>query len=423
MLIKLAYGKKGYSINLSDNYNIDIIEPVWVNGVPDQKPAITEALRKPYNCKPLKEIITKEDGVAVIFSDITRATPYNIIMPSLLDELQDVPKNKICFFCANGTHRLLTGTELITLLGERFVNEYEIVQNVATDKKLFEYVGTTSSGNAILLNKKILDYKVKILTGFIEPHFFAGFSGGGKALIPGLVHEKTIKYNHSVSHLSHKNAKWGMTYGNPLWEEIMEAAELVPGLFLLNVTLNKEKEITNVFAGDLRTAHNAGCQFVKESAMVPVDKLYDIVITSNSGYPLDLNVYQSVKGMSAAAQIVKEGGHIIVAAECWDGVPPNSDYELILGSVNSPDELLDFINEKEDSLRDTWQIYIQGMIQKKAKVYLYSDKLDDNTIKKTLLNPVPDICSLVDELIKKTGSDTRICVLPEGPHTIPYLKS
>jgi nickel-dependent lactate racemase len=421
MIINLAYGKTGYIIELSDKYHIDIIEPRWVDSVHDQSLAITEALRNPYRSKPLKKIVGNNDKVAIIFSDITRATPYHIILPALLNELQNIPQKNICFYCANGTHRLATDQELISVLGETIVKNYEIVQNDADNSDLHEYVGTTISGNEVFLNKKILNCNLKILTGFIEPHFFAGFSGGGKALVPGMASVKTIKYNHSISHLSHENAIWGVTYGNPLWEEMMEAAEFVPGLFLLNITLNRNKEITNVFPGDLRTAHMAGCQFVRNSAMAPVDNLYDIVITTNSGYPLDLNIYQTVKGMSAAAQIVKTGGSIIMAAECCDGTPPESDYETILTSANSVNDLMKFIKENESTLKDTWQIYYQALIQQKANVYIFSDQLDDETIKRALFNPVNDISSLIDELVSRIGPQTKICILPEGPQTIPYL--
>jgi lactate racemase len=422
MISKLAYGKTGYAIELSDNYNIDIIEPRWVDSVNDQSSAITKALRIPYKSKPLKDVVGSDDKVAIIFSDITRATPYNIILPALLNELRTIPNENICFFCANGTHRPATNEELVKILGKTIVSNFKIIQNNANDSDLHQYVGTTASGNEIFLNKEILKCNIKILTGFIEPHFFAGFSGGGKALIPGMAYVNTIKYNHSISHLSHEKVNWGITYGNPLWEEIMEAAEFVPGLFLLNITLNRNKEITNVFAGDLRTAHMAGCQFVKESAMAPVDNLYDIVITSNSGYPLDLNIYQTVKGMSAAAQVVKEGGHIIMVAECWDGTPSNSDYETILTSVNSVNDLMKFIKENESTLKDTWQIYFQALIQQKASVYLFSDKIDNETIKRALFKPVNNIDHLIDDLVRKIGPQAKICVLPEGPQTIPYLK-
>ena len=420
MIINLAYGKTGLSVDLSDKYNVDVIEPNWVDGLEDQSYAITEALRNPYKSKSLRELVSNNQ-VAIIFSDITRATPYDIIIPAVLNEIPNIPRKNICFFCANGTHRKATHEELITILGEDIVNNYKIIQNNITNSELFENVGTTKSGNDIFLNKEILEYDIKILTGFIEPHFFAGFSGGGKALVPGMAGLKTIKNNHSIANLSHKRATWGITSGNPIWEEIMEAAEFVPGLFLLNIALNKKKQITGVFAGDLRTAHREGCNLVKNSAMVPVDKLYDIVITSNSGYPLDLNIYQTVKGMSAASQIVKDGGNIIIAAECWDGTPSKSDYEKILSSVKTIDELMSYTREHESTLKDSWQIFLQVLIQKKADVYLFSDHLDAATVKNALLHPVVNIKSLVDKLVIKTGPKTNICVLPEGPWTIPYL--
>jgi nickel-dependent lactate racemase len=190
---------------------------------------------------------------------------------------------------------------------------------------------------------------------------------------------------------------------------------------LLNVTLNGGKEITGVFAGDLRTAHREGADFARNTAMIRLEKPYDLVPTSNSGYPLDLNVYQSVKGMSAAERIVKKGGAIIIAAECWDGIPSGSDYETILESVGSPQEMMEFIKAHEPSLKDTWQVYFQAMIQEKAEVYLYSG-LEHEVAGKCLLKPVDDIGALVKMLTEKMGVNMRICALPQGPWTIPYLE-
>jgi nickel-dependent lactate racemase len=223
--------------------------------------------------------------------------------------------------------------------------------------------------------------------------------------------------------LENENARWGITAGNPLWEDVREAAEFLPALFLLNITLNKNKEITGVFAGELGDAHREGCAFARDTAMAPVEEAYDLVITSNSGYPLDLNVYQSVKGMSAAAQVVKEGGEILIASECWDGIPAGSDYERILAATESIDELYDYIKENENSLQDTWQVFFQVLIQQKARVSLYTDKLDDDIVRRVLLNPVDDPDMLVENILKQKGPGARICVLPEGPQTIPYIRN
>lgn len=421
MELKLAYGKTGIRVQIPDHIHTQVVEPRYVSGLDDQKAAVAEALAYPIQHPPLKDAVSSDQKVAIVFSDITRATPYHILVPALLEALAHLPDQHIVFFCATGTHRPATRQELITILGSKVVERFRIVQNEAGDSSLFSEVGTTTSGNRILLNKEILDYDLRILTGFIEPHFFVGFSGGGKALMPGMAHVETIRFNHSIKNLENPKARWGFTYGNPLWEEVMEAAEFAAPLFLLNITLNRDKEITGVFAGGLREAHKLGCAFAKDTAMAGLDRPFDVVITSNSGYPLDLNVYQSVKGMSAAEQVVKDGGSIVVAAECWDGIPSGSDYETILRSAGNPEELLTFIKQHEATLKDTWQVYFQAMIMQKSEVYLYSS-LETKLVEATLLKPAHKLEELVGELITKYGPDVRICVLPEGPQTIPYLR-
>ncbi len=421
MKINLAYGRKGIQINLPDHLNVDVIEPRYVKGLPNQQDAVWEALTDPIGHTPLQELVKPDQRVAIIFSDITRATPYQILVPALLKSLEKVPKQNITFFCATGTHRPVTRKELCAILGKEIVNNYKIVQNDATQREQFQYVGTTKAGNKILLNKEILAYDLRILTGFIEPHFFAGFSGGGKALMPGMAHVDSIRFNHSIRMLENPKSRWGITQGNPLWEDVMEASEFADPLFLLNITLNRNKEITGVFAGALREAHKQGCLFVKETAMVPLAQPYDIVVTSNSGYPLDLNIYQSVKGMSAAEQVVKKGGTIVIAAECWDGIPSGSDYDKILTSAGSVPALMDFVRKNETMYKDTWQVYFQAMIQEKSDVYLHST-LENSTVERALLKPTGNLDSLLLKLIQHHGKKSRICVLPEGPHTIPYLQ-
>ena len=421
MNIELAYGKKGLEIQIPDQVHIEVVESRYIKGMPQPYKAVREALDSPIQHPPLKKSVHSHQKVAIIVNDITRATPYPILVPALLDSLNHLPDKNITFFCANGTHRPATDQELVTILGKEIVERFRVVQNDATQSGAFQYVGTTASGNRILFNKELLEYDLRILTGFIEPHFFAGFSGGGKALMPGMAYVDSIRYNHSIKNLEIPKTGWGQTYGNPLWEDIMEAAEFATPIFLLNISMNRDKEITGVFAGDLRAAHKRGCAFVKESAMVGLDQPFDIVITSNSGYPLDLNLYQSVKGMSAAAQIVKKGGTIIIAAECWDGIPAGSDFENILHSVNGKEELMDFIKLHEANLKDTWQVFFLARILQNSDVYLYST-LDDQKVKEAFIKPTDNVSKLVQDLVKVYGSDSRICVLPDGPLTIPYLK-
>jgi nickel-dependent lactate racemase len=223
--------------------------------------------------------------------------------------------------------------------------------------------------------------------------------------------------------IAHSNATWGSTRGNPIWEEMCEVALRTEPTFLLNVTLNVNGQITGVFAGDLLAAHAQGCDFVKENAMVAVDEPYDVVITTNSGYPLDLNLYQSVKGMSAASQIVRKGGSIIIATACEDGLPDHGQYASLLAEAGSPERVMELISRPGFSGQDQWQVQIQAQIQQEASVYVYSDGLTDEQIEQALFRPCCNIEATVAQLLENYGPQARICVIPEGPQTIPYLRS
>ena len=421
MKIKLPYGEEGLDINLPDYLNIDVLEPRHTEGLPDQAAAIEDALLNPIDSRPLREMVKQSDTVGIVINDITRPMPYKIILPILLRELGDIPDEQILLFNATGTHRPNTDTELTEMLGEDVLSRYRIIQNDAADRSSHKFVGTTKSGNEIWLHKTYLDCDIRILTGFIEPHFFAGFSGGGKAVMPGLALLETIIANHSVSNIDHPKATWGVTYGNPIWEEIQQAATIVPPSFLLNLALNKDKKITAVCAGDFHKAHKQGCDYVRKNVMVAVEKPYDIVITSNSGYPLDMNLYQAVKGMSAAARIVTTGGSIVVAADCKEGIPAHGEYGRLLCEAESHDFLLKQIHEKDFVRQDMWQAQIHSMICQKADVYFHSRNLSDEQIKHAFLKPCSKVEDTVDELLYKYGKNASICVLPEGPQTIPYI--
>jgi len=309
------------------------------------------------------------------------------------------------------------------MLGNDIVRKYRIIQNDAHDRNTHILIGRTKNGNEIQLNKEFLNCEQKILTGLIEPHFFAGFSGGGKAVMPGLAFIETVIHNHSAMNIDHPMATWGITGGNPIWEDIREAALMTEPVFLLNVTLNRKKEITGVFAGDIDKAYEKGCRFVRDNVMIPVEHSFDVVITSNSGYPLDLNLYQCVKGMSAAFQVVKPGGSIIIAGECWDGIPEHGSYGKLLRSVSNPDELLNKIRSPGFYEADMWQAQIQALICQQAEVYVYSTGLSENQIRDAMLKPCKSIEDTVNKLREKYGNSMSICILPEGPQTIPYIRN
>jgi len=423
MQVRLAYGKTGLNLVLPDDANITMVENRYVPALPDPIAALRDSLRSPIQHRPLRELAQSGDTVAIIFSDITRPTPNHLILPAILAELDHIPPENILLCNALGTHRPNTPDELRQMLGDHLVDTYRIKQNNAVDQSTQVYLGRSSFGHDIWINRAYMQADVKILTGFIEPHFFAGFSGGGKAVMPGMAGQQTVFGNHDAGMIANPNATWGVTHDNPIWEEAREAALMSNPTFLLNVTLNRDKQITGVFAGQLEAAHDAGIEFVRQSSMIPVDKPCDIVITTNSGYPLDLNLYQSVKGMSAAEQIVRPDGSIIIAAECSDGIPDHGLYGQLLREADSPAALFDTIMQASVTRQDQWQAQIQARIQQKADVYVYTQNLTEQQIRDALLLPCIDIARTVDMLRRKYGRDAHIGILPEGPQTIPYLQT
>lgn len=420
MRVRLAYGREGLEIDLPDG-NVTVVEPRHVPGVPDEAEAIRAALRSPRGTRPLRELAGPADTVAIVFSDLTRPQPRDRMLPVLLEEIAHVPREQIVLINALGTHRPNTPAELAEMLGGEIVGRYRVVQHDARDRAGLVSVGRAAAGHAVAVNAEYMAATVRILTGFIEPHFFAGFSGGPKAVLPGLAGEEAILANHGAAMIGHPRATWGVTAGNPIWEEMREVAVRTRPTFLLNVALNRERRISGVFAGDMEAAHAAGVRQVAAAAMVPVPQRFDIVVTSNSGYPLDLNLYQAVKGMSAAAQVVKPGGSIVIAAECWDGMPAGSEYERLLQLARTPAELLAMIRSWEGVRPDQWQAQVQAQVQARAEVYVKSSYLDDEAIRRAMLGPCQAVEETVAMLLSRYGPRASLCVLPEGPLTIPYV--
>ncbi len=423
MRIKLAYGKAGLPLELDDSLNVTVVEPAFVPALTDPAGAVREALRRPIGSPPLHDLVRPGMRVGVVFSDITRPAPNPLMLSAVLEVLDAVPGVEVTLFNALGTHRPNTEAELRGMVGDTIFERRRIVQNDTFDPATQVRVGVTSKGHETWLNAGLMRCDLKILTGFIEPHLFAGFSGGGKAVMPGMAGQRTVLGNHDAGMVGHPKAIWGVTGGNPIWEEVREVAGQAGRLFLLNVTLNRDKAVTGVFAGDLDLAHAAGCAFVKRSAMVPVPRPFDIVVTTNSGYPLDINLYQSVKGMRAADQVVRPGGTIIIATSCWDGIPEHGLYGKLLRESRDPRQLLDRICAPGFLEQDQWQAHIQALIQLKADVYVRSDGLTDEQIRGALLIPCRRVEDTITELIAKYGRSAQICVMPEGPQTIPYIAS
>ena len=417
--VQLAYGKTGLPVNVPDS--AIVVEPRHLPALADDKAAVVAAMRNPQGTPPLKSMVGKDDTVAIVISDITRPTPNHKLVPWIMEELDHVPRENFVIINGLGTHRANTQEELAGMLGWDIVNTVRIENHDAFDDAKLVRVGRNSYGSEVYFNKTYVEAKFKIVTGFIEPHFFAGFSGGPKGINPGVAGIKTILDFHNAEMIGHPLSTWGVIEGNILQDAATQNCLMAKPDFMLNVTLNGEKQITGVVAGDVIAAHREGCKFVKETAMYAVDEPFDIVVTTNSGYPLDQNLYQTVKGMSAAAQIVKQGGAIISASECSDGVPDHGNYAKILKMRDTAGELLEMICDPEFCLFDQWQVQVQAMVQLKADCYLFST-LDPQIVKNAKFMPIDCVEATLQQLCQKIGPQVRVAVLPLGPLTIPYVR-
>jgi nickel-dependent lactate racemase len=344
------------------------------------------------------------------------------MLEALFSEMPDVRLEDVTILIATGTHRRNNEVEIESMLGRKFAGRCHVVCHDGRDPASLVHVGDTRTGVRVLLNRAWVESDFKITTGFVEPHFFAGFSGGPKMVAPGLAGLDTVMELHNAARIGHPKATWGITEGNPIHDDVREISRMTGVDFAIDVTLNRDQQITAAFAGDLLLEHAAACACAKKNAMRSVGSPFDVVVTTNSGYPLDQNLYQAVKGISAAAKIVKEGGTIICAAECRDGIPDHGSYGQILASARSPRELLAMIESPGYSRPDQWQVQIQAQVQLKAHVLLKSDRLHPDQLRAAHFEPVDDVSSAADEALRHAGSKAKLCVLPQGPQTIPYIE-
>ncbi|MDP6795617.1 MAG: nickel-dependent lactate racemase [Verrucomicrobiota bacterium] len=418
MTVNLAYGSGHLPIEFPAD-RTTVIEPAHLDGLADERAAVLDALQRPIGSQALLERISPNTKVCIAFTDLTRATPNDRIIPWLLEHLGG-PSDNITLLNQLGTHRPNTRQELETMLTPEVVANYRVLNHEPENPDSLVQVGTTADGTPALLNRHIVEADLRIVTGFIEPHFFAGFSGGVKGIMPGCAGLETVMSNHGAKNIGDPRATFGVTDGNPLWEELRDIALKAGPSFMLNVTLNEQRDITNVFAGGILEAHRTGCAFVKNSAMQRVEQPFDIVVTTNSGYPLDLNLYQGVKGMSAGARVLKEGGTLILAAECREGVPGGSPLDKLLRSARSIEEVLTMLSTPGFVRPEQWQAQIQALVQRKAEVLVHS-LLDKETVAACHLKSCPDISAEVTNRLNAVGPEARVAVLPQGPLTIPYL--
>ena len=420
-VIKIPYGREQLSLEIEPEQLKAVLEPE--SKAPEVKRTeqdiVRQALAEPIASPQLSEIASKAHRVLLITSGHTRPMPSKITLPILLDEIRSQnPDVQVKILVATGFHRLTKPDELIARFGQKLCDKEEIIVHDSRDKKHLVFKGKLPSGGELWLNDLVDWADLIVAEGFIEPHFFAGFSGGRKSILPGIAGTATVLANHCAAFIASENARTGNLQDNPIHKDMLFAAEKVGLAFILNVALDANKKIIRAFAGHPDKAHRLGCQFVSRRAIVR-RQLADIVITSNGGYPLDQNIYQAVKGMTSAETCVREGGVIIMVAACEDGHGGEAFYRWF-AEAKIPQEVTAKIARiaQKDTLPDQWEAQILARVLTKCTVILVSNFCNPEVIRTMHMLQAPDIATALKMAREKMGEKADITVIPDGVSVI-----
>jgi nickel-dependent lactate racemase len=420
MEIILKYGKKDLKVNLNETKNFaGILSSKDAQKINNPKQKIAESLETPINSKPLVDIAKSKKDVCIVISDITRPVPNKIILPPILESLDNagIDKNKVKILIATGIHRPNEGDELIELVGEEIAKNYNIINHFSKNDDDMIYVGDIEKGVPAYVNKHYINADLKILTGFIEPHMWAGYSGGRKSILPGISSINTLKYMHGPEMVAHPMTKYGILEGNPFHEAGLKIMEMTGADFIVNVTLDNDKDITGIFSGHPIDAHLKGCDFLSKYCVTTLSEPLDFIVTTNSGAPLDCNLYQTVKGITATTPVLKKNGEIIIASYCNEGLG-SDEYIEVLNKMDTPENFVKRIMNKDFFIPDQWcaQETFQVMID--HPIYLYSDGIPKETKEKYGFKHIDSIEDTAKKLLEKYGENARWAVVPTGPMVI-----
>ncbi|MEA4836482.1 MAG: nickel-dependent lactate racemase [Anaeromusa sp.] len=420
-VVKIPYSKGFIEAQFDDARLVGVLESKAHHYKPEagEQELVKKALENPIGSPRLRDLVKGKNKIVIIASDHTRPVPSKIMAPIMLEEIRSGnPEADITFLIATGFHRPTTKEELIGKFGEKVVAEEKIVVHNAFEPEAMVNIGKLPSGGDIVINKLAVEADLLISEGFIEPHFFAGFSGGRKSVLPGVVSKVTVLANHNSRFIASDKARTGNLEGNPIHIDMLHAAKTAKLQFILNVVIDADKKIIKAFAGDLEKAHAEGTKFAGELANVAA-KPADIAITSNGGYPLDQNIYQAVKGMSAAEATCRKGGVIIICAACNDGHGGEDFYEWFK-KAESAQAVMDEIMaiEPQHTLPDQWEAQILARILIDHTVIMVTDQCDHSMItdmKMKVANTLPEAMKMAEGIV---GKDASITVVPDGVSVI-----
>jgi nickel-dependent lactate racemase len=416
----LPFGKTEICLRVPARNYLGSVEPREKAGVPDAKVEIQRALREPIGSRKLEEIVRPESRVVIVVDDATRHAPSDLMLPPLLDELNalGVKDENVTIIFGCGIHRAVTPEEAIKLLGVAVFNRVKSVSHDCKAQDLI-YVGSTQKhGTKVFLNRMFAEADVRILTGDICLHYYAGYGGGRKSVLPGVSGEETIKHNHAM--LLDANARTGVLEGNPVNEDMVEAARLAKTDFILNVVTNSKGEIVKAFVGDLEQAFNEGAKLVDEMYRTTVDRRADIVVVSPGGHPADVNLYQAYKGLDNALEVVKRGGVIVLAAECPEGHGNQVFYEWMakFGDLKAVEKEI----KRNFVLGGHKAYYLLKALQNHQIILVSSmpDYYASSIFKVKIARAINDA---LNQALDVAGKNAKVWVMPYGNFTFPEVKT
>ena len=425
--MKFDYGKESIEINLDPNWNVTIFKPSEQKPFDNPIDKIRESINNPIDSLTLKEIIKNKkniEKVVIVASDATRPVPSYLILDPLIAELNvyGIKDKQIIILIATGLHRTSREEELKRILGNKLINRIRVVDHVATDDKSLINIGKITDSHPILINRFYYEADLKILTGYVEPHFFFGFAGGRKSIIPGIAGAETLQHNHSADNIASPYARFGIFKKNPLHKNSIEISRKVGVDFIVNVCINEHHEIVQVASGNFEKAHERLVNYQLNHIFREIKEPYDIVICGNGGYPLDLNLYQAVKSMAIGEMVVKKGGSIISVNECTDGIGIGQDkFKELIFSEMPPKVIYKKILSKEIIVPDQWEIQILARVLMKADIFVVS-KLKEKEIGNIGLKYAETVENALKVCLNEYGKRASILVLPNGPQVLPLLK-
>ncbi|MGH7820076.1 MAG: nickel-dependent lactate racemase [Candidatus Binatia bacterium] len=422
MRCRLDYGRTGLDVEIPDDLGATVVESPASEPLPDAAATVRKSLLRPIASPPLAEVARGRRDAVVVISDKTRPVPNGLLLPPILETLEasGVPRERIEILVGTGLHRANTPAELVEMTSADLVARYRIRNHDARDGGAHRHLGRTARGTEIWLDRGYLDASLRIVTGLVEPHLMAGYSGGRKGVAPGLAGVETMKSAHGPAMLE-ENIGPGILEGNPFHEDLLEIARTAGVDFLVNVSIDRARRLTGVFAGDLERAHLEAVRFVEREVSVALDHPADVVVTSAGGSPLDATWYQSIKGLIGALNVVRRRGTVILAAEMSEGVG-SLEFRTLLSKMRDPDDFMARINAPGFFSIDQWMVQHLCQVLRKVKVRVVTRGLDAAELRSFFVGAASSVEEALAEALREHGPRARVAVIPEGPYVLATVR-